>query len=181
MVARPPFAPGRVIPLTAFAALALAALATAASLGACDGAGGGGAGGAGMGGAGGCPTGPREAMFTVTVRAAGGAIPADTTVRVAWSAGEEPAFVLNDPTTWKTLDEANLVCAVDRAKPPPEALEALVCELWTAGVARVELSGTGYDDLEQTLTPVMSEMCEDFIPQQVTIELVPTVDEGDEE
>ncbi|WP_437731150.1 hypothetical protein [Sorangium sp. So ce1335] len=178
MVARPPFAPGRIVPLTAFAALALAALATAAAVGACDGAGGGGAGGAGIGGAGGCPTGPREAMFTITVRAPGGPVPADTTVRVAWSAGEEPTFVLNDPTTWKTLDEANLVCAVDRAKPPPEALEALICELWTAGVARVEISGTGYEDLEQTLTPVMRERCEDFIPQKIDIELVPAVDGG---
>ncbi|WP_434042117.1 MULTISPECIES: hypothetical protein [Sorangium] len=178
MVARPPFAPGRVLPLTALAALSLAALTTAAAVGACDGAGGGGAGGAGVGGAGGCPVGPREAMFTITVRAPGGPVPPDTTVRVAWSAGEEPVFVLDDPTTWKTLEEANLVCAVDRAKPPPEALEALVCELWTAGVARVEISGTGYEDLEQTLTPVMSEACEGFIPQKVDIELVPAVDGG---
>ena len=68
--------------------------------------------------------------------------------------------------------------AVDRAQPPPEALEALVCELWTAGVTRVEISGTGYDDFEQTLTPVMSEECEGFLPRKVDIELVPAVDGG---
>ncbi|WP_437285350.1 hypothetical protein [Sorangium sp. So ce406] len=181
MVARPSFAPGRVLSLTALAALSLAALATAAAVGACDGAGGGGAGGSGVGGAGGCPVGPREAMFTITVRAPGGPVPRDTTVHVAWSAAEEPTFVLDDPTTWKTLDEANIVCAVDRAAPPPEALDALVCELWTAGVTRVEISGTGYEDFEQTLTPVMSEMCEDFIPQKVDIELVPAMDGGVEE
>lgn len=181
VVARPPFEPGRAVPLTAFAALALAALATAAAMGACEGSGGGGAGGSGTGGAGGCPMGPREAMFTITVRAPGGPVPRDTTVHVAWSAAEEPTFVLDDPSTWKTLDEANLVCAVDRAKPPPDALEALVCELWTVGVTRVEISGTGYEDFEQTLTPVMSEECEDFLPQKVDIALVPATDGGVEE
>ncbi|MGK4002936.1 hypothetical protein WMF31_09970 [Sorangium sp. So ce1036] len=150
------------------------------AVGACKDPGGGGAGGAGSGGAGGCPS-VREAMFTITVRAPGGSVPPDTTVHIAWSAAEEPTFVLNDPTTWKTLEEANLVCAVDRTKPPPDALEALVCELWTAGVTRVEISGTGYEDFEQTLAPVMSEECEAFIPQTVDIELVPVVDEGIEE
>ncbi|WP_437478880.1 hypothetical protein WME75_31235 [Sorangium sp. So ce1014] len=182
MAARLPFTPGRVVSLTAFAALAAAALATAASVGACKDPGVGGAGGgSGMGGADGCPMGPREAMFTITVRAKGAPVPPNTTVHVAWSAAEEPTFVLNDPTTWKTLDEANLVCAVDRAKPPPDALEALVCELWTAGVTQVEISGTGYEDFEQTLTPVMSEDCEDSVPQEIDIELVPAVDGDSEE
>ncbi|WP_437965010.1 hypothetical protein WMF04_35890 [Sorangium sp. So ce260] len=178
MAARLPLASGRVVSLTAFAALAAGALATAASVGACKDPGVGGAGGSGMGGADGCPMGPREAMFTITVRAKGAPVPPDTTVQVAWSAAEEPTFVLNDPTTWKTLDEANLVCAVDRAEPPPDALEALVCELWTAGVTRVEISGTGYLDFEQTLTPVMSEECEDFLPQKIDIELIPALDGG---
>ncbi|WP_437586668.1 hypothetical protein [Sorangium sp. So ce1000] len=147
-------------------------------MGACEGAGGGGPGGAGAGDASGCPVGPRQALFTITVRAPGATVPPDTTVHIAWSAAEEPTFVLSDPTTWKTLDEANLVCAVDRAHPPPEALETLVCELWTAGATRVEISGTGYDDFEQTLTPVMSEECESFLPQNVDIELVPANDGG---
>ncbi|WP_437996372.1 hypothetical protein WMF26_35605 [Sorangium sp. So ce185] len=181
MAARLPLAPGRALSFTACAALAAAALATAASAGACKAPGGGGDGGSGMGGADGCPMGPRQAMFTIAVRARGAPVPSDTAVHVAWSAAEEPTFVLNDPSTWKTLDEANVVCAVDRAKPPPDALEELVCELWTAGVTRVEISGTGYQEFAQTLTPVMSDECEDFVPQEVDIELVPVVDEDSEE
>ncbi|AUX45779.1 hypothetical protein SOCE26_072750 [Sorangium cellulosum] len=168
---------GSVAPLAALVAFVTAALVAVFAAGACDGQGGGGSGGAGTGGAAPCPTG-LEAMFTVTVRAPGGPVPPDTTVHVAWSAAEEPTFVLNDPSTWKTIEEANLVCAVDRERPPPEALSELVCALWTAGVTRLEISGTGYEDFEQTLTPVMSEECEGFLPQKVDIELVPAVDGG---
>ncbi|WP_437765508.1 hypothetical protein WME77_00045 [Sorangium sp. So ce764] len=178
MARRPPFAPGRIASLTVFAAIAAAAIASASVVGACKGAGGGGSGGSSTGDASGCPMGPRQALFTITVRARGATVPPDTTVHIAWSAADEPIFVLSDPTTWKTLDEANLVCAVDRAQPPPEALETLVCELWTAGVTWVKISGTGYDDFEQTLAPVMNEECESFVPQNVDIELVPAVDGG---
>lgn len=168
--------------MTGLAALAAAWLGSALflGLGGCDGGGGGGAGGgAGAGGAGGCPSHP-EAMFTLTVRAADGPVPPDTTLEVSWSAANEPPFVLDDKSTWGTLDDSNVICAVDRALSPPLSLPELVCELWTGGVAQVRITAAGYEMVEQTLMAVMSEECEGFLPQSVDIELVPERDGEDD-
>lgn len=161
-------------------ACALTAFGTAGAVagGACEGGGGSSAGaGGGTGGEGGCLIAPVP-LFNITVRARGGLLPEDTTIRVTWSAGEEPAFVLGDKTTWKTLDEANLVCEVDASAPPPEDLEALVCHLWTSGATRVEISAKRLAPYDETLAPTASEACEGFIPRDVAIELDPDGDGG---
>lgn len=161
-------------------ACALAALAgvCAAAGGACKpgGAGGTGAGG-GTGGAGGCPTQP-EPLLTITVRAQDGPLPPDIAIRVTWSAGEEPVFKLDEPSSWKTLEEANLVCDVDPSAPPPTDLAALSCQLWTNGPAAVEIKAEGYVTFEETLTPEMSEVCEAPVPKHVDIEITRDADAG---
>jgi len=87
-------------------------------------------------------------------------VPADTRVAVEWSAGEEPAFVLSDASTWKTLDDGvNLVCVVDRTKPPPVDLDLLTCEIWASGAVNVRVEAMGYEPHTETLTPQMSEVC----------------------
>jgi len=153
-------------------ALGLLGVVCAVASGACkDGGGGTGRSGtAGAGGAGGCPTQP-EPLLTITVRAQDGPLPPDLTLLVTWSAGQEPTFRLADPSTWKTLDEANLVCDVDRAAPPPTDLAALSCQLWTHGPAAVEVKAEGYSRYEETLTPATSEACEGPVPKHVDIEL----------
>ncbi|HSN96932.1 MAG TPA: hypothetical protein VLS89_01500 [Candidatus Nanopelagicales bacterium] len=157
--------------------LGVTAAVGAAAAGACDGGGGGSGGaGGGMGGAGGCPIAP-EALFTITVRAVDGLVPEDTTIRVTWSVGEEPLFELDDPGTWKTLDQANLVCDVDPAAPP-EDLAELHCQIWSNGPTRVEVSADGYAPYDETLTPMMSELCEGPVPQEVRIELAREQDGG---
>jgi hypothetical protein len=79
-----------------------------------------------------CPMGP-QAMFELTITARGGPVPLSTKVDVSWSAGDEPSFILDEPSTWKTIEQANLICDVDPTQPPPHDLDALVCHLWTTG------------------------------------------------
>jgi hypothetical protein len=177
VLARHLFNAGPIRRIALLAALTLPSLAAAGGLGACEGEGDGGAGGgSGAGGAGGCPL-VAEANFTIVVHAESGPVPQDTTVHIAWSAGAEPTFALDDPTTWKTLEDANIVCAVDHAKPPPADLPVLVCKLWTTGATRVEISASGYATYDRTLTPTVSELCEGVLPQEVDIELVAAVEE----
>jgi hypothetical protein len=119
-----------------------------------------------------------EPMLTITVRAQDGPVPPDTSLRVTWSVGEEPIFRLDDPSTWKTLEDANVVCDVDRTQPPPEDLPALSCQLWTNGPTRVEVQATGYQAYDETLTPGSSELCEGPVPKHVDIEIVREQDAG---
>ena len=157
-------------------ACALAAFAGAAALaaGACERGGGSSAGaGGGVGGEGGCPVAP-EPLFNITVSARDSVLPDDLEIRITWSAGEEPAFVLGEPQTWRTLeDNANFVCEVDASAPPPENLQALVCHLWTSGATQVEISAKGFTRYDETLSPTASELCDGFIPRDVAIELEP--------
>ncbi len=90
-----------------------------------------------------CPTGP-QAMFEITIKAEDGPVPPSTTVDVSWSAGDEPTFALDDPSTWKTIEQANLVCDVDPAKPPPSDLAALVCHMWTTSPINLVVKAQGY-------------------------------------
>jgi hypothetical protein len=134
----------------------------------------------GDGGEGGCPLRPPEAQFVVEIRAEDGPLPPDTRVMIQWTAADEPAFVLSDPNTWKTLDQdVNLVCNIDRSKPPPTDLSVLVCELWVAGAVNIFVEGSGYQPYHDTLTPVMSELCGEPMPADVSIMLLrPVVDAG---
>src|SRR5262245_8651404 len=105
--------------------------------------------GGGNGGEGGCPVRPPGPLFRRGIRTEGGSVPVDTRVVAQWSAADEPPFVLSDPTTWKTLDEGvNLVCQVDRSKPPPTDLSVLVCELWTSGAVNLLVDASGYQPHE---------------------------------
>ncbi|MBI4705949.1 MAG: hypothetical protein HY744_33065 [Deltaproteobacteria bacterium] len=147
--------------------------------GGCDAGAGNGPPPSGQAGAGGCPTGP-QAQFVLHVTAEDGPVPADTSLRVKWSVGEEPEFLLSDPTTWKTLEDgSNLVCQVDAdAGLPPGGLDELVCELWTSGATEVEVSATGYGTDKRTLMPEQIEGCDGPIPADVPIELVRALDGG---
>jgi hypothetical protein len=135
---------------------------------------------AGAGGEGGCPVHLPEPQFVLEIRAEDGPVPHDTRVAAEWSAANEPPFVLSDPTTWKTLDDSvNLVCMVDRSKPPPVDLSVLVCELWTSGAVNLFVEGSGYSPHEETLKPVMNELCGE--PMSTTLPIVlhrPLLDGG---
>lgn len=151
----------------------------AASFSSCkESAPGGEGGGGGGGGQGGCPS-EVTAQFTVTLRAKEGALPADTEIRVTWSAGEEPVFALDDPESYKTLEDgSNLVCDVDPNNPAPTDLEELVCHLWTSGPTRVEVAALGYVPLDETLVPEFIEGCDVPIPTNAEIELDVDMDAG---
>src|SRR5688500_16552272 len=126
----------------------------------------------GTGGAGGCGAiDPTHPLITLTIRADEGPVPPDTRLRVSWSAGEEQEFRLDDPETWATLDESNVVCDVDRDAGPPDALSALVCELWTNGATRVVVSADGYVTRDETFTPEFDDECDLPVPAQVAVEL----------
>lgn len=126
----------------------------------------------------GCPVGPQP-MFTLTITAADGPVPPDTSLEVTWSAGSEPTFKLANPATWKTLDMgANVVCAVDPKSPPPKDLTELVCSLWTSGPTEVTVAADRYQTHTETLVPTMNELCEGPVPTAVKIELLPDVDAG---
>jgi hypothetical protein len=118
-------------------------------------------------------------MFELTITVAHGPVPRSTTVDVSWSAGQEPTFSLDQPSTWKTIDDpVNLICDVDPTKPPPDALPALVCHLWTAGATYVVVKAKGYTPLEKTYVPTFSEHCEAFVPTAIHVELA-LAPEGD--
>lgn len=118
-------------------------------------------------------------MFTLTIKAIDGLVPPDTSLEVAWSAGTEPIFKLNEPSTWKTLEQGtNVVCDVDSSSPPPEALPALVCRLWVSGAAQILILAKHYQPYADTLVPTMSEECHGPIPSDVTVEILPDVDAG---
>jgi len=136
--------------------------------------------GGGHGGAGGgvdCPSGP-VAMLDVTIQAASGPVPADTTLSVSWSAGEEPPFSLDDPATWTTLADGNVVCDVDASEPPPTDLAALVCHLWTSGPTKVAVAAAGYTPWSGTFTPEYSAACKGPVPTAVRVTLTPLSDAG---
>lgn len=130
-------------------------------------------------GEGGCPNGTPQALFTVIVRTGDDEpLPPDTTVTVRWSVGEEPSFVLDDPDTWKTLDDGvNLVCDVDPDAGMP--VDEIRCEAWTSGATEVEVTATGYLDLVETLTPEEKEGCDHPVPSEKELVLLPDVDAGD--
>jgi hypothetical protein len=155
------------------AAAAVAAVALSPLAGACNGDDGGDA-QAGTGG--GCPSGALP-LFTVRIRTEREvALPADTTLEVRWTAAEEPKFVLGDKSTWKTLEEANVVCNVDANAPVPTDLRELVCDLWTTGATEINVHATGYLAKEETLTPKKREGCEKPVPSDVDVTL--TADMG---
>jgi len=124
-----------------------------------------------------CPAGP-EAMLTLIIKAASGPVPEDTELLVSWSAGLEPTFSLDDPKTWKSLADANLICDVDPALPPPTDLAALVCHLWTSGVTHVQVGAGGYTSYESTLKPKYSAKCKGPVPTDVAVTLALVPDGG---
>ena len=162
------------------ALVSIAAFSAALSLVACEDSGptGTSAASSGAGGMEGCAVGPQP-LLTITITAEDGPLPSNTKIVVTWSAGEEPAFVLGDPSTWKTLEDGvNVVCDVHTAKAPPRELEELVCELWTSGATAVEVKAPGYVTYEETFSPAYSEACHGPIPTAVTIELEASPDAG---
>ena len=114
-----------------------------------------------------------QAMFELTLKAANGPVPPSTTLDVSWSAGPEPTFALDDPSTWKTIEEANVVCDVDPTQPPPHDLAALVCHLWTGGATKVVVNAKGYTRFEKTYVPTQSEHCNSRVPTAVSVEISP--------
>ncbi|MEJ7733035.1 MAG: hypothetical protein WKG00_28035, partial [Polyangiaceae bacterium] len=134
--------------------------------------------GSGAGGEGGCPVAP-EPQFRLTIRSAAEAlVPADMRLTVEWSAGTQ-VFELDDPSTWKSLEEGNLVCGVDEDAGPPDDLTSLLCQLWTTGATDIEVSATGYQPLQQTLQPAEIEDCDRPPSSDVDVVLEPMADAGE--
>jgi hypothetical protein len=117
-------------------------------------------------------------MLQLTIAAPPGPVPVDTSVAVTWSAGEEPVFVLDDPTTWHTLADGNILCEVDPKQPPPTALASLVCHLWTSGATHVRVAAKGYVAYDATLKPKYSTECKGPVPTNVAVNLSPEPDAG---
>jgi hypothetical protein len=137
-----------------------------------------GAGGTGgEGGSAACPNGPHPS-FSLTITAAKGPVPADTQILVKWSAEEEPVFSLDDATTWKTLDEANIVCSVDPKGPPPTDLSTLTCELWTSGATEIKVEAKGYVTSDETYVEKTSDTCKTPILTDIAVKLVEAGDAG---
>jgi hypothetical protein len=157
-------------------ACALAALLVAAGAG-CDGDDGtGGGGGAGGGGGSGAATAsttcqdiPQPTFLLRVIEQAGGPLPPDTKIEVMWSAAKEEPFLLDDPSTWGTLETSNIACDVDPSAPPTDLTE-LTCELWTASPTQVRVSAKGYVTEEDTFVAEPGECAE---PTPIEIELAP--------
>lgn len=114
-----------------------------------------------------------QAMFELTLKADEGPLPPSTKIDVSWSAGQEPTFALDDPSTWKTIEQANLVCDIDPSKPPPQDLAALVCHLWTTGATNLIVKAKGYTRFEKTYVSAYSDHCMSLVPTAVSVEISP--------
>ncbi len=124
------------------------------------GGGGEGGGGGGNGGASGCLVQPQP-TFALHVSAADqNPIPPDTTVYVAWSAGIETPFKLDEMETWGTLETSNVVCDVDPMAGPPSDLKMLSCVLWTSSPTEVKVTAKGYATVEGTYSELPSAECQ---------------------
>ena len=154
---------------TPFGLLFGALLAAASAAAACEDTTPGATPGSGSGGEGGCPV-ASNPLYTLTLSAGDEALPDDTTLRVTWSAGEEPEFVLGQPETHLTLEDgSNLACIVG------EGVESgrIVCELWTSGATLVEVEASGYENHSETFTPDEKEGCDAPVPSEVEVVLEP--------
>ncbi len=131
------------------------------------------------GGEAGCYNGPPVPLFVVTISAFEGTLPADTSVLVKWSTGEEPIFLLDDPSSWKTREDgSNLVCDVELDAGAPTELESLRCELWTSGATELVVSGGQLPQHEQTLVPLDVPGCDEPVASDVEVVLGDMPDGG---
>lgn len=119
-------------------------------------------------------------QFTLHVQAEGGALPADMSLLVMWSAGDEPLFRLNDPATWgNAMQGSNVLCEVQESDASPiENAKELVCTLWTSGPTKIRVEAAGFEMLEETLVPMQSEDCETPLPTDVRVTLMHETDAG---
>lgn len=134
-----------------------------------------GAGGTGGGtassGMGGCPADKPRAAFELAISAETGALPQDLRLEVEWSAGVEPVFLLDDPSTYASLDSANVVCDVDATLPAPTELSVLRCDLWTPGVTKLRISALDYITYEESLMPQQIDDCAQLATKVVKVTL----------
>ncbi|MBK8256374.1 MAG: hypothetical protein IPK82_27355 [Polyangiaceae bacterium] len=138
------------------------------------GAGTGGTGGATSGGGGQCLRVPAPTFLLTVVEKNGGPVPPDTQVDVHWSAGDEPSFKLDEPSTWGSIETTNLVCEVDPTLPPPTDLPMLLCALWTSSPAEVKVSATGFETHKDTYMAEPTAECNpDPTPIVVELEQAP--------
>jgi hypothetical protein len=160
--------PVRILPWIDFL-LVLALLAGCDAGGASSG--GGGAGGDAGGGAGGCLRVPQPTFRLKVLTQQGDPVPPDTAVQIHWSAGDEPPFHLDDPSSWPTLDTASFKCDVDPAAPPPVDLPALECALWTSSPTEVSVLAEDYVPHQDTYMAEPASTCNPE-PTPIEIELV---------
>ena len=128
----------------------------------------------------GCPSDPPQcaspqAAFVVSIRAAGGPLPDDTTLRIAYGAGTEE-YRLADPAStsevvycrvrWRDAGASEAGAVLDAAAAELDAgtpdaadtgagsseVDELSSELWTGGAATITVSASGYAELERDLT-----------------------------
>ncbi len=132
---------------------------------------GGAGGGTASGGMGGCPDDKPRAAFELAISAETGTVPNDLRMEVEWSAGVEPAFLLDDPSTYASLDRANVICDVDPEKPAPTDLSVLRCDLWTPGVTKLTITAAGYITHEETLKPQQFDDCAQLATKTVDVSL----------
>ncbi|MEZ4301955.1 MAG: hypothetical protein R3B70_43885 [Polyangiaceae bacterium] len=124
----------------------------------------------GGGGTGGCLRVPGPTFALRVLEESGGPVPPGTVIEVHWSAGDEPPFKLDQPSTWGTLETSNLVCDVDPSLPPPEDLAMLECVLWTSSPTEVTVSAKGYITEQHTFTADPSTECNPD-PTPIEVEL----------
>jgi hypothetical protein len=113
-------------------------------------------------------------MLHLHITADDGPVPADTLLAVTWSAGAEPDFQLDKPSSWGTpADGSNVICDLDTTQPPPKDLAELVCHLWTSGATHVVVTAGAHAPYEATLKPETSADCGGPVPTRVAVHLAP--------
>lgn len=103
-----------------------------------------------------CPPAHSHPTFRLRVRAATGPLPPDVRITVKYGSGVEEFDATSPP-----VDPQAVFCQFERSDS--DALEgghrrgdrpqAVLCELWTDGAARVHVRASGYEDIERDLVP----------------------------
>jgi hypothetical protein len=103
-----------------------------------------------------CP--PPGPTFRLTLTAAAGPLPGDTSLEVRYGGGTEPYPPLASKPPQSVFCHAGADAGADASATIPDAgADALVCDLWTNGPATVEVRAQGYPDLSQSFVPTRDE------------------------
>jgi hypothetical protein len=104
------------------------------------------------------------AAFDLTLRAAGGPLPPDTTVEVQYGGGVESYRVDAGMQSQEVV-----LCDDDAPETGVGGVTVVHCKLWTQGAATVKVTASGFPPVEQTLEAKAQGKCIQTVPVEIVL------------